>query len=299
MDKLKDILFDEETVEIPIIGDDDFEDVKPKKRKKVPRIEKTNHNTEEIKVTKIEDEEKPVSRVQMKEVEETPKFSDTLFDMPKLKEEADEEVRTSSFTFPVFDDDELEIVDNKREVSPVSGSFSPRTTRSEEPKEYKRDVRRNESPRYSNYAHGKEEKKPFSLSPIISPVYGILNENYTKDDIVSREERSFTRSSFDNKPNLDEVRKKAYGTIEEEVNITISKQSDEIINSIDEADDIKESVGNDGISIDDLLVEEDTPIIEKTENTPKAKKEKPKEKPVNEDTDDLFDLIDSLYEGGK
>ena len=27
MDKLKDILFDEETVEIPIIGDDDFEDV--------------------------------------------------------------------------------------------------------------------------------------------------------------------------------------------------------------------------------------------------------------------------------
>ena len=298
MDKLKDILFDEETVEIPIIGDDDFEDLKPKKRKKVPKIEKTSSNTEEIKVTKIEDEE-PLSRTRVATEEPKKSFSDTLFDMPKLKEEADEEVRTSSFTFPVFDDDELEIVDNKRDVSPVSGSFSPRTTREEPIREFKREPRRQETPRYSStsYSHAKEEeKKPFSLSPIISPVYGILNENYTKDDIVSRGEKTFSRSSFDDKPNLDEVRKKAYGTIEEEVNITISKKNEEVVKSIDEADDIKEEPISDGISIDDLLVEEKTPTIEEE---PKPRKEKPKEKPVNEDTDDLFDLIDSLYEGGK
>jgi len=295
MDKLKDILFDEETVEIPIIGDEDFEDVKPKKRKKVPKIEKTSSNTEEIKVTKIDDEELTATRTK-NEPEPKSNYSDTLFDMPKLKEEADEEVRTSAFTFPVFDDDELELIDNKRDTSPVSGNFSPRTTRTEPTRNYKPEPKRTETSRYSSYSQETIEKKPFSLSPIISPVYGILNENYTKDDIVSRQEKSFTRSSFDDKPNLDEVRKKAYGTIEEEVDITISKKTQEkSVSSIDEADDIKDEPVNDGISIDDLLLEENNNDTIKEE----IKNEKTKNDSANEDTDDLFDLIDSLYEGGK
>ena len=32
------------------------------------------------------------------------------------------------------------------------------------------------------------EKKNFKPTPIISPVYGILDKNYTKDDIVSRDD---------------------------------------------------------------------------------------------------------------
>ena len=316
-DKLKDILFDEETVEIPIISEEDYESLKPKKTsKKVPKVEKVEKSDNlGVKIQKIED-----TPTRSQKTEETkPKDEDTLFDMPRLKEEAEEEVRTSSFTFPVFDDDDLDTSQAKRSSTPANSQFSSRQPRREsydglsESKINRVEKRREErkSTTTINYKPTEEiVKKPFTLSPIISPVYGILNENYTKEDIVSKQEKSFTRSSFD-KPDLDEVRKKAYGTLE-----------DEIQNSLDNAfiDEEKpqpkkeksiDSLSDDGISIDDLLIgnddtrqnrviteeiEKETRRVETFEETiPEKVVKKPKAK--NEDTEDLFELIDSLYEG--
>jgi len=71
----------------------------------------------------------------------------------------------------------------------------------------------------------KEEKKEreFKPTPIISPIYGILDKNYHKEDIVEKKE---AKSTY--KPNsrysIDSVRNKAYGTLEEQL-------QDEVLNT--------------------------------------------------------------------
>lgn len=63
-----------------------------------------------------------------------------------------------------------------------------------------------------------EEKKIFRPSPVISPVYGILDKNYRKGDIV--EKGSASGFDLDGKIDVDSVMKKAYGEIEVQKTIT-------------------------------------------------------------------------------
>ena len=52
------------------------------------------------------------------------------------------------------------------------------------------------------------EKKNFKPTPIISPVYGILDKNYTKDDIVSRDDvKRVDKESKES--SIDTIRNKA------------------------------------------------------------------------------------------
>src|SRR5699024_5020621 len=53
------------------------------------------------------------------------------------------------------------------------------------------------------------EKKKFKPSPIISPVYGILNEDYKIEDIKDK-----TEEYANNNLDFNSVRKKAFGDIE-------------------------------------------------------------------------------------
>lgn len=61
----------------------------------------------------------------------------------------------------------------------------------------------------------KEEKKSFRPSPIISPVYGILDKNYKKDDITTKEVPKSTYKS--DKVTVDDIRNKAYGVLEDDL----------------------------------------------------------------------------------
>ena len=56
-------------------------------------------------------------------------------------------------------------------------------------------------------------KKPFTPSPVISPVYGILDKNYSKEDIIDKRTDRRKIDSF------DRVRDKAYGKAKEKENI--------------------------------------------------------------------------------
>lgn len=64
-----------------------------------------------------------------------------------------------------------------------------------------------------------QEKKVFKPSPIISPVYGVLDQNYSKDDIVPKRETSYYRKP--EKLTIDDVRQKAFGTLEDELEDTL------------------------------------------------------------------------------
>ena len=86
------------------------------------------------------------------------------------------------------------------------------------------DEKKKEKPRRSEYSiYGRVEapveKKKFKPSPIISPVYGILDKDYKPEDIMpkKKEENEPKRKILD----VDSVRKKAFGTLEDDIEKTL------------------------------------------------------------------------------
>jgi len=75
---------------------------------------------------------------------------------------------------------------------------------------------------YGSYDN-KDEKTYFKPSPIISPIYGILDKNYKKEDVVPRKDIRITSSYTRTNVSLDDIRNKAYGKEKEEEK-TISKE---------------------------------------------------------------------------
>lgn len=57
----------------------------------------------------------------------------------------------------------------------------------------------------------KEEKQYFKPSPIISPIYGILDKNYKKEDVVAKKEIRITSNYSRSNVNVDDIRNKAFG----------------------------------------------------------------------------------------
>ena len=149
----------------------------------------------------VEDDDVKVEQIK-KEV------TKVAIESPNAKEEIEDDydyVEEEKFTGPVFFDDndfrDLELEEKKEEPK----------------KEYKeREI----------YGIRKEEpvveKKVFKPTPIISPVYGILDKNYHKEDIVSRNEtRTNNYEKSVNESSIDAIRNKAYGTLEDELENTL------------------------------------------------------------------------------
>jgi len=155
---------------------------------------------------------------------------------------------------------------------------------------------------YNNKAFSEkkvEEKKVFKPTPIISPVYGVLDKNYHKEDIVSKTNyNGTTETSADS---IDSIRNKAYGTLEDELENTLfgrnsilfKKDNDDEETQITEvSDDVLTSL------TDDISKELDELLIKKEKyNDDEIKHGIKNDDNLNED--DLLDFIDStLYKEG-
>lgn len=124
----------------------------------------------------------------------------------------------------------------------------------------------------------KPQKKVFKPSLVISPVYGVLDKNYSKEDITTKDSRS---SSDDD---IDSVIKKAYG--------------EEVVTKTREEKRIEEKTV-------DTFKEEETDIktltIEEAESIASEKEVDDKIASIDEllsDTkadDDFYSLVDSMY----
>lgn len=156
-------------------------------------------------------------------------------------------------------------------------------------------------------------KKAFKPTPIISPVYGVLDKNYHKEDIVSKNDTKIDED-YIVEPSIDSIRNKAYGTLEDELENTLfgknsalykgEKKKEEVkeeenLESIEELSTEKISSLTEDISkeLDDLLLEKEK--VMSREEAKKEKKERSKKKKAEED-DDLLEFIDStLYKEGE
>lgn len=277
--KLKGIFYDEVVVEEP-----------EEEIKKVDKIVKKEVVVEEP----VKEVVTPVSKVQF----------DDFDDLKEAKDETRHSERElfrseRTFNFTEFDDDEElpprktvmsnEMQRQSRVVEPVKPVIKPVVKPVEPP-----------------------QPKVFKPSPIISPIYGILDKDYKKDEIK-------TKNVVNNKPtnikitSYDVVRRKAYGTLEDDLEDTLNSMEsisieddyekvnnkpnvsqnndrtskiEELINQIDDVSyelDKSMSIGDieDTVQLKNFELEED--ITDKTMTDSSLEH-------------DLFNLIDSMYD---
>ncbi len=161
---------------------------------------------EEIEIPEIKKETKRERQIETEE--ENP-----IREIKIPKEDfSDREYKSeSTFTFPIdFEDEEPEPI--KVEEKP-----KPRY------EEYKQPIR-NEKRDYSDFLSKKNEKKQFKPTPIISPVYGVLDQNYKKEDVIVK--KDILRSPKE--LTLEEVRKRAFGSLEDELEQNLTTDTKEI-----------------------------------------------------------------------
>ena len=241
-DKLKNALFEEEYVEV-----EEKEKVSRKEKKEKEKVKKVKPSS--VKATDdsdIYDVEKPIAKriipldkFGSKEKDETEKEETDLLkeEEPKIKAFSDNDL-VSQNTYPELPP--ITEVTRKRtdnvnypeeeEFSELSSSEA--TTSKEEIIEEKvlpeeRPVKlyqagkkdaylENYTPHeYGNYEKQKE-KETFKPSPIISPVYGIVEDTRFMDKPAKREVRITTSISHE-KINIDDIRRKAYGNLSDEI----------------------------------------------------------------------------------
>lgn len=289
--KLKNILFEEEEVEIPVIE-------KKEKKPEVVREYKEIPRKEEVKVTNYQNynDLEPVvhEEKKMEEKARANSNNDVVSEREIFKSE-------KTFNFPAFDEEEFDsYVPRKRPANILE-----RERRQEKKAEYKTDYRKDYK-RIEKKEEVKEVKK-FKPSPIISPVYGILDKNYTPDEITTRTDVTPSRSL-----DVDSVRKKAFGTKEEKIEkidlkdeeILVDQELEERLEKSRTIDELLRDSSDEVIDIPDKDLEDDTfkslsldNSLDDAEELPK-KEENKKEDSLEDDTleNDLFDLIDSMYE---
>ncbi len=265
--KLKNIFYDEEIVEEP-----DAELTKVDKEVK-KEIKEEKPKVEEIKVLKpepivVEDDEK-----------EEPKLEKTVNERDLFRSER-------SFNFTELDEEDI--------------TLPPRRNVLDMEKDRSLD-------RPSLSTSDVEQPKIFKPSPIISPIYGILDKDYKKEEIVSKKTES-SKETDSPARDYDSVRRKAYGTLEDELEDTLTKVNTNIVDEVDELEKEIDELPKPTKNIEELLgqIERNATIGEleekaKNEMIDEEEEEEQQEevKPEVDDNTlehDLFNLIDSMYE---
>ena len=286
LNKVKHFLFDDEDVEEPVVK-------KPKKKEKKVDFEE-----------KYEEENKSAVN----------DFEDYFEDVSDSKEEMiipQSRVEKQEFKIPEFNDED----------------FMVETTKPKSIIEDIKPVVKEEKPiLYQGSRKRKEETKRFKPSPIISPIYGLLDE---KGNRVS-EDKETVANMLNNKEevSIDDVRKKAYGSLDNEIEDTLkrlsSKTIEEAEKELEEKEEklsrtkknIKEDKKAEVFSPVEIEDEEDDDMIlpnvnfkeidvdteTKVKSTKKKKEEIKKEIEADDEEDDddtkeqdLFNLIDTMY----
>ncbi len=305
IDKLKNALFEEEYVEV---------EEKPKAPKQEKPIAK--------KIVLPEQKKEPIAKEVVEEQE------DEVIEPPK-----------KDFKFPAILEDDF-ITPQPKAPLPQSEPVQPKKIETKvekrplyagrrEQKETKELYGKKETEikihEYGSYEK-KQEKKEFKPSPIISPIYGVLDQNYKKEDIVTRKEVRISSSYASKNLDIDSIRAKAFGTenddiFEEELTSSsktsqqepekkqapVKEEKEEVMLDIsDNAPNVpKVTVGDAEEYFRDLGLEYNIDYKDISHEKATGRRSnlnqdnKKSQKESTELEDNLFDLIDSMYDEKK
>ena len=273
--KLKGIFYDE--VEVEGAEDELAKVSKIVKKEEKPKIEEIKVQPKEEVIEevkpKIEVEEKPV-----------PKTENTFSERELFRSER-------TFNFTEFDDEEEELPARRNVLAQET-----RNTRVERP-----------------VIEEKPAPKVFKPSPIISPIYGILDKDYKKEEIKTKSVGSAPVTS--NVTQYDSIRRKAYGTLEDDLEDTLNSlnkiTTDTIVEEVNKIDKEVEELEEKANKIEDLInrIEDATNAFDENmsvgeiEDRVKIANFEDEEEDVSDKTmtdstleHDLFNLIDSIYD---
>ena len=176
LNKLKNVLFEEEEIEVPEneVKEEKIINTKPKEsfKKKEP-----------VKMTFDSDDEDIISDRELFKAEPT-------FNFPIFDEQEFDSVKKESSVVPPVHENKSEVKSRVHNSSnTMTESTRPRTVTREKPMDVSitrppkktREVRLEKD----NYREQRENpgKQKFRPSPVISPVYGVLDKNYKKEKI--------------------------------------------------------------------------------------------------------------------
>lgn len=207
MDKFKNLFTDEEIIE----EDEEVDTVEIKEVKKEEEVNKLPTFMRE----KIEKEEKKaILNSKIDEFEEEVKIdkkTDSGFELPRLEEK-------NSFKFPMdlSDNDFVETrsrqsIHQKRQEVEIEKEQPVKLEKKIKPEIKVADL-------YKDKKQEREDVKPkFRATPIISPIYGILDKNYTSGDIANSSINNLEERRHSKSVDFDSVRKKAYGNLTQEI----------------------------------------------------------------------------------
>lgn len=220
LDKLKDLFTDEEEEIV-----EEVETVRDEEPAKLPTFMRNKLEEEEKNIILREEPKKEEIGISDREVVNT---------------------RKNSFSFPVDMEEDYSntyVRKQNRNILDVEEKTKPKTSLEQ------------------LYAK-KEEPKPtrFKPTPVISPVYGVLDKNYTKDEVKIQDSSEYEIPRTPKKVDFESVHNKAYGTLTDdirnnlcencelykEVKITKAKKQKDDINLLE---DMTEDVPKEDVSI--------------------------------------------------
>ena len=109
------------------------------------------------------------------------------------------------------------------------------------------------------------EKPKFKPTPVISPVYGILDKNYKKEEVREKAEETVEMKRPSKKVDFEMVRKKAFGNLSDEIKDNLMCENCELY---------KEAKRLSALSKDDLLydmlIDEEEPVQDENVTIEKA-----------------------------
>ena len=266
VDKIKNALFEVEYVvdDKEKDNEDNEKTEEPKENKDKPiakrvilsghRRYKHKENTENTNENPVVEENKPEEIKEPEILTEQPK-------QPDFKVMTDNDFRV---------DPEPQIQETRQEeVSYERESVVQQEPKVEERVIYRQEVRekgpygidetsKNLVQEYGRAYEKKEEKGGFKPSPIISPIYGVLDKNYRKEDVKEKRNVKLTSYSRDS-INVDDVRNKAYGKADEKTKKPVREI--ELMEPEEEKKPVFEEEEDDSNLLVDLSKENDKPSV--------------------------------------
>ena len=233
-DKIKDLFMDEVTDEEDFELEEENKKIYEEPKDILPKVMRDTIKKEEENI-KFE-ELKPL-REETKKVEEQP---------PKREEK--------KFTFPI---------DFEEEVMP--SRVANRNVLVEKEKE--RELPKKEIPKKVTELYPRKEvvveKPKFKPTPVISPVYGILDKNYRKDEVIEKTEENSTMKRPSKKVDFETVRKKAFGNLVDEIKENLMCENCELYKEVKRISSIPSDDLLYDMMVDEEVKKEEPVTIEK------------------------------------
>jgi len=217
LDKIKNALFEEEEIEIPVVEEKIVE--QPRKVDSLEKrvIERKDELEEPVRVREIKIPKEEISPVKQEQ--------------PVRLERSEK-----TFEFPVFDEEEFQDSKAKGNKNIL---------------EYERRAKIEKRLEFTKTESSLEEKK-FRPSPIISPVYGVIEGEFRRDAVLPKPAQ---KESLKNSVDVDMVRNKAFGTLEDEIESTLVEPTKTIDQLLMENTDANVSVEE---TLGDLITDVDS-----------------------------------------